>query len=238
MHTKSGVQRRRSLNSGHMQCYPWIAVSRSGDKAGAWCAVCVLFAVSDVHNGQRMGKLVTRPLTDFSDLAGKNGALYIHERSGCHVSNVARALEFTKRAKDPTSHADVQLISHRKQQVLQNKQALVSIVETVKFTAIQNIALRGHRDDGRIEPDGCYPPDNDGNFRMLLRFRINSGDTALQKHLRHASGNALYTSKSTQNELLQISADMVRENILQRIQGRSQPKTNGGARALGGEAQG
>jgi len=50
---------------------------------------------------------------------------------------------------------------------------------------------------------------------MILCFRINSGDTALQKHLRHASGKALYTS--TQNELLQISADMVRENILQRI---------------------
>jgi len=27
MHTNSGVQRRRSLNSGHMQRYPWIAVS-------------------------------------------------------------------------------------------------------------------------------------------------------------------------------------------------------------------
>ena len=101
--------------------------------------------------------------------------------------------------------------------MLQNRQALVSIVETVKFTAIQNIALRGHRDDGSIDLDGFNPPDNDGNFRMLLRFRINSGDTALQKHLRHASGNALYTSKSTQNELLQISADMVREHILQRI---------------------
>ena len=102
-------------------------------------------------------------------MTGKNGALDIHERSGCHVSNVARALEFTKSAKDPRSHADVQLISHRKQ-VLQNRQAFVSIVETMKFASIQNIALRGHRDDGRIEPDGCYPPDNDGNFRMLLRF--------------------------------------------------------------------
>jgi len=78
-------------------------------------------------------------------LTGKNGALDIHERSGCHVSNVARALEFTKSAKDPRSHADVQLISHRKQ-VLQNRQAFVSIVETMKFASIQNIALRGHRD--------------------------------------------------------------------------------------------
>jgi len=100
MHTKSGVQRRRSLNSGHMQRYPWIAVLRSGDKAGAWCAVCVLFAVSNVYNGQRMGKLVTRPLLDFSDLTVKNGALDIHERSRCHVSNVARALEFTSKRSD------------------------------------------------------------------------------------------------------------------------------------------
>jgi len=77
----------------------------------------------------------------------------IHERSGCHVSNVARVLEFTKRAKDPTSHADVQLT----QKTTSVAEHTGSCFETVKFTAIQNIALRGHRDDGRIEPDGCYP---------------------------------------------------------------------------------
>ena len=217
MHTKSGVQRRRALNSGHLQRYKWLAVSKCCDKAGAWCAVCVLFAVSDVYNGQRMGKLVTRPLTDFSDLTGKKGALDVHEQSGFHASNAARALEFMQRAKDPATQVDAQVNAHKKEQVLQNRKALVSIVETVEFAAIQNIAFRGHRDDGRIEPDGSYPLRNDGNFRMLLRFRVNSGDTVLQKHLREAKDNALYTSKTTQNELLQISANMVRDTIMQRV---------------------
>lgn len=216
-HTKNGVKRRRSLNAGHLQRYTWLAVSKSGDKTGAWCAACVLFSVSDEHNGQRLGKLVTRPLIDFSDLTGKNGALDVHERSIFHASNAARAHEFLQRAKDATTHVDAQVNSQKKQQVLQNRQALASIVETIKLAALQNISLRGHRDDGRIEPDGLYPAENDGNFRMLLRFRVNSGDSVLQSHLRDAKGNALYTSKTTQNELLQVSADMVREKILQRV---------------------
>jgi hypothetical protein len=139
----------------------------------------VLFAVSDEYNGQKMGKLVTRPLTDFSDLTGKNGALDIHEGSGFHTSNASRAIEFMRRAHDATTHVDSQVNSHKKQQVLQNRIALASVVETIKFAAIQNIAFR--RDDARIEPDGAYPTENDGNFRMLLRFRVNSGDKVLQK---------------------------------------------------------
>ena len=107
-----------------------LAVSKFFDKAGAWCAVCVLFAVSEVYNGQRMGKLVTRPLTDFSDLTGKNGALTIHGKSGFHASNAARALEFMQRAKNPATQVDAQVNAHKKEQVLQNRKALESIVET------------------------------------------------------------------------------------------------------------
>jgi hypothetical protein len=217
MHTKNGIQRRRALNVGHLQRYRWLAVSKSGEQAGAWCSDCVLFAVSHEHNGQRMGKLVTRPLTDFSDLTGKKGALDVHEMSAFHAANAARAQEFRQRVKDPSTHIDTQVNNQNKEQVLQNRKALASIVETIKFAAIQNIPLRGHRDDGRIDPDGLYPSENDGNFRMLLRFRLNSGDSVLQAHLRDAKRTATYTSKTTQNELLQVSADMVRDHILQRI---------------------
>ena len=216
-HKKNGVYRRRSLNRSHLERYKWLAVSQVGDKAGAWCAECVLFSASYDYNGQRMGKLVTRPLTDFSDLTGNNGALDVHERSGFPAASMARALEFRQRANDPVTHVDAQIDKQKKQQILQNRKALASIVDTIKLCAIQNIPLRGHRDDGRINPDGTYPPENDGNFRMLLRFRVQSGDSNLQKHLHQAKGNALYSSKTTQNELLQVSADIVRQNILQRL---------------------
>ena len=82
---------------------------------------------------------------------------------------------------------------------------------------MQGMAMRGHRDGGRIEPSGQYPETNDGNFRMLLRFRIQSGDTVLQKHLAEAAGNALYTSKATQNAILQDMALLIKQDIAQRV---------------------
>ena len=46
LHTKKGVQRRRTLLIGHLQRYKWLAVSTCSEKGGAWCSVCVLFSVS------------------------------------------------------------------------------------------------------------------------------------------------------------------------------------------------
>jgi len=112
--------------------------------------------------------------------------------------------------------------SPKRDEVLCNRRALAYIVETIQPAAIQNISLRGHRDDGRIEvksdgPDGVYPKENDGNFRMLLRFRVNSGDKVLEAHLRNCKANAMYTSKTIQNDLLVGMADNVRQKILTRI---------------------
>ena len=71
---------------------------------------------------------------------------------------------------DPKTHADSLVDSPKRDEVLRNRQALAYIVETIKLAAKQNIPLRGHRDDGRIEvnkPDTNYPEENDGNLRSL-----------------------------------------------------------------------
>lgn len=41
-HNKNGMLRPRSLNSNHLQQFPWLAVSRLSQFEGAWCAVGVL----------------------------------------------------------------------------------------------------------------------------------------------------------------------------------------------------
>jgi len=114
----------------------------------------------------------------------------------------------------------IRFFSQKRDEVLRNRQALSSIVSAVKFAAIQNIPMRGHRDDGRveIENDVSYPAKNDGNFRMLLRFRVNSGDTVLESHLRDSNANALYTSKTIQNDIIVDMADTVHDKILARME--------------------
>jgi len=40
---------------------------------------------------------------------------------------------------------------------------------------------------------------NCGNFRALVDFWIDSGDTALKKHMETCARNATYVSKTVQN---------------------------------------
>ena len=43
------------------------------------------------------------------------------------------------------------------EEIARNRSALLSIIETVKLCALQNITFRGHRDDGPIDPSGDIP---------------------------------------------------------------------------------
>ena len=141
----------------------------------------------------------------------------MHENSEYHRSNAARAAEFVVRRRRPQLDVARQAQTASQREVERNRAIISAIVDTVKLAAMQNIPTRGHRDDGRIDPSGAYPEANDGNFRMLLRFRIQSGDHALQKHLENAPGNALYTSKQVQNAILLDMASMTKGDIAQRV---------------------
>ncbi|CAF3678770.1 unnamed protein product, partial [Rotaria sp. Silwood1] len=54
-------------------------------------------------------------------------------------------------------------------------------------------------------------------IRSLLRYRIDAGDSMLANHLSTASKTATYISKTTQNELIEIYGDLIREQILAEV---------------------
>ena len=100
--------------------------------------------------------------------------------------------------------------SGRKKQALGNRQKLVSIVKTVIFCGRQGLALRGHREVGHVMEE---PDENDGNFRALLRFRMDAGDVILREHLLNASHNATYISPRIQNEIIEGIGKIFRKKI-------------------------
>jgi hypothetical protein len=83
--------------------------------------------------------------------------------------------------------------------------------------------LRGHGDDGNISLNFVENDQNsvianeEGNFRALLRFRIESGDLILRQNLEMANSNATYISKTVQNELIYTCKDFIQETILARV---------------------
>lgn len=219
-HQRGGQVRTRRANNTHLSTFSWLAISNHPEHWGAWCVSCVLFATGEAGGrsgatNQRLGNLVARPLRDFSNLTGTDGALSKHNRNEYHLRSSSAAAYLLQTAeKDSVSAL---LTSANARQVQRTRAALCSIVDTVKFAALQNIPLRGHRDDGRIDPSGELPPSNDGNFRMLLRFRVQSGDKELQEHLKLASSTALYTSKTVQNELLDHLLRMLQDALSAKI---------------------
>ena len=60
------------------------------------------------------------------------------------------------------------------------------------------LALHGHRDDNNS---------NKGIFQTLIKFRQESGDTVLKTYLETCGKNATYTSKTVQNELINIMGE-------------------------------
>ena len=98
-----------------------------------------------------------------------------------------------------------------------NKQVIESLLKIVILCGKQGLALRGHRDDhiswSDVEDDKCC---NEGNFVELVRFRAET-DHVLAQHLAHSPQNARYTSKTIQNELVQVIGDNIRNGILDEV---------------------
>ena len=94
---------------------------------------------------------------------------------------------------------------------MSNREKLSSIIKTVLFCGRQGLPLRGHREDGEPIDE---PIINDGNFRALLRFRIDAGDAVLKSHLTNAGSNATYVSPDIQNQVIDIFGEVFRRKIV------------------------
>ena len=216
-HWKRNQEEKRYVNQNYLNNNEWLAYSDI--HKGLFCKYCVVFADFCGAGKARTDKFVLKPLTTFAKLTGKDGELKIHETSIYHRNSVVAADSFCTVFKDPAKSI-VNLITTDRMKVIEdNRQRLRPIIETIILMGRQNIAFRGRRDDGRIdlEDEEEHLLQNEGNFRELLRFRVKAGDSVLENHLKNSASNATYISKTTQNQLIEVIGEVIRENILNRI---------------------
>ena len=79
----------------------------------------------------------------------------------------------------------------------------------------QGLPLRGHRDDG-VDFEHVSADSNQGNFLELVHFRSET-DEVLASHLKHAPRNALYTSKTIQNSLIEVVRQCMLKDIISEV---------------------
>ena len=156
-------------------------------------------------NKEGLGQLVsekfnhwTRKSTKFSS---HNSNKY-HQLALCQMDGLKSAI--TK----PGSSIDSRIKKISNEEIIKNRHIIKSLAEAVLFCGKQCIALRGHRDDA----SSSDAQGNRGNFHALLDYAIKSGNTVLDEYINvSASKNALYTSKTTQNQLIECISEHIRD---------------------------
>ena len=167
---------------------------------------------------QLSGALVTKPLVKFHDLKGKFGALDCHAGKEFYQNAMVSMENFIRVMEGKKDDIRNTMSAARAEQAKRNRDALVSITDTVLFLAKQNIPFRGDKDEtGVVDSEGKDPSNNDGNFRASLRMRIRSGDSVLIKHCESVPKNATMMSADIQNEIMEVVKTMVLERILTNV---------------------
>ena len=212
-------KQNRSFQHSWLNLYTGLVYSEKEN--GGYCKFYVLFSQAPYSMPSLSGTLITCPLTNFKKASDKLREHFSGTNSNSarkyHLQAVETAQQFKAVMENEVLPIDHQLSSIRAQIVAENREKIKSIAETVIFCGRQGIALRGHRDDWKHLND--LPFSNPGNFIALLQFRAESGDTVLAKHLETASTHrtALYTSKTIQNEIIDICGSIIRGTILAEI---------------------
>ena len=135
-----------------------------------------------------------------------------HEESNCHVEAVAR-WSAAKEA-DVTGTVLNKLEIQRKQQIVRNREALSTLIRAVLFCARQSIALRGHRESKQSDAKKCINRDNFVELCHLMELE----NPYIARRLNALPANAQYTSKQSQEDLIQSAATVIKKkDIVQEV---------------------
>lgn len=141
-----------------------------------------------------------------------------HAKKQYHLKSLERAGDFIKNyesSKDVCMMLDKEVDSVIKR----NRERLIPIIKTIIFCGRNNLPLRGHREGGSLdsEDNKNILSGNQGVFRALLAFRIDSGDTTLMQHFQKCGNNSMMISGKIQNDLISSIGEEVRSVIVERI---------------------
>lgn len=204
-------QQKRKFNRNWLDRYSWLAYSEL--KAGAFCKFCVLFfePKNFGHSQFKVNVLINQPCTNYKkalEIINNHEVTKYHNVSVLSAENMAAIVKNKKKMI-------IDLIDQQKnEQILKNREILGPIIDTIRLCGRQGIAMRGHDDSGRIKLN--EPAQNDGNFRVLIRYRATT-DSTLKNHLLNSKQNAMYTSCVIQNEIVSTFAQKYQQNIIDRV---------------------
>lgn len=90
------------------------------------------------------------------------------------------------------------------------------IIETILLCGRQGIALMGHTDSGPIDLSSLFLSNNEGNFRVILKYVLMNSKDELKFFFENLSKNASFTfiSPDIQNEIINTINSLVIKKLV------------------------
>ena len=156
---------------------------------------------------------MTAPFRTWRKLSDRTLA---HGKLDYHLASLAKRSAFLDCYGNPSQAIDTVLVSEARKQMEANKKVISSLLEIVLLCGKQGIAFCGHRDDCFNWEDTEYKHSNPGNFIELVCFGAET-DNILSEHLKNSPRNARYTSKTIQNELIEVVGKYICNEIIAEV---------------------
>ena len=121
-----------------------------------------------------------------------------------HQTSVSKMSEFVSPAVNVMMDTAAKLLMEK------NRKVIESLLKITMLCGKQGLPLRGHRDDG-VDFGQENGSSNQGNYIELVHFRAETDE------VKNAPRNALYTSKTIQNSLIEVVRQHNLRDILSEV---------------------
>ncbi|XP_028415016.1 zinc finger MYM-type protein 1-like [Dendronephthya gigantea] len=179
--------------------FPWLEYSVCEDKV--YCFTCRHFSMVAKNTSR---PFVTEGFCQWKKCTGEsqqNNRLLKHKNSQLPVdSTTGKAYMESKLANQTVTSL---LNEGHNKLVERNRNYLKIIADTLRLTAVQNIAQQGHRESNTDDDNN-----NKGNFLEILSFMKNYSEI-LKDRLESGPQNAKYTHHTLQDAILEILSDII-----------------------------
>ena len=179
----------------------WIEYSIERD--AVFCYPCRHFAPASYGNAEDL--FIRTGFQNWKKAKGKDGKFTKHISSQCHKLSVLGSIEYHKNLIANTSIRQM-VNTQYMEQVRQNRHYIKTIGEIILHTASQNIAQRGHKETDDVA--------NPGNVLKILKYTAKR-DPIIAERLIDGPQNEKYTSAAIQNEVIDVFAHMVLDDIVE-----------------------
>ena len=208
--TKLEYNKNRAFQYAWLQKFPWLVYSVEVN--GGFCINCILFGQVTDGSASDLGVLTSRPLVNFTKAMS---ILSEHSTKATHLTATTKASDFLSVMEGGQQPIRQQIHHGLASRIRANCAKLASIIKIIILCGRQNLPLRSNKDN--ITELEKNPSANHGNFWALAGFRVEAGDTTLEKHLKTAAANATYTSADIQNQIISIVGDHIHGQIVDMV---------------------